>query len=300
LYPNHSLADLKSLSDKLTRPLVTDVDKFRAIYSWVCTNIENDYELYVQNKSRREKLQDRPEELKQWNQKINHRFFQKLLHEHKTVCTGYAYLVKELAFHAGLTCRIINGYGRTIESNIGGSGIANHSWNAIQLNNQWYLCDATWSSGAIDPEQKKFIKQFNDAYFLTPPSLFVRNHYPLDSTWILVPDKPTLREFLDAPLIYNKLITYKVLPIFPKTFQVAAIKGKKFTFSFIRESDLKIEKVELRIIQGTTPISVYPQLYKDASGLYTIDYVFSRKGPYIVHLLFNDDYVFTYSVKVSN
>ena len=116
LYPGHSLTGLKSLADKLTKPFSTDTDKFRAIYRWVCNNIENDYGLYVKNKSRREKLQNRPEELKQWNKKLSPLFFQKLLREHKTVCTGYAYLVRELSFLAGLSCKIIDGYGRTAES----------------------------------------------------------------------------------------------------------------------------------------------------------------------------------------
>lgn len=216
LYPKHSLANLKSLADKLTQPFTTDIDKFRAIYSWVCTNIENDYGLYEKNTSRRKKLKDRPKELQQWNKKVNPRFFQKLVRQHQTVCTGYAYLVQELSFHAGLTCRIIDGYGRTSKTNVGGPGIANHSWNAIQLTDQWYLCDATWSSGAIDTEQKKFIQQFDDAYFLTPPSLFALNHYPLDSTWLLLKDKPTLQEFLHAPLVTKLPCIIKSYPSFQR------------------------------------------------------------------------------------
>lgn len=299
LYPRHSLVNLKNLADKLTKPLSTDTDKFRAIYRWVCDNIENDYGLYVKNRSRREKLQYRPEELKQWNKQLNPLFFQKLLREHKTICTGYAYLLRELAFLAGLHCQIIDGYGRTAESNIGGPGIANHSWNAILLDNEWHLCDATWSSGFIDPAQKKFIKQFNNAYFLTPPSLFVRNHYPLDSTWILLKDKPTLQEFLNGPLIYKRSIQYQVLPIFPRTFRVEAKKGSHFTFRFIKESKLKIEKVELQLVEQSRSTSAYPIAYEDSNGLYTIDYVFTHKGSYVVHVLLNDDYVLTYTVEVS-
>ena len=34
-----------------------------------------------------------------------------------------------------------------MQANVGGTGVANHSWNAVQLNSNWYLCDATWSSG---------------------------------------------------------------------------------------------------------------------------------------------------------
>jgi hypothetical protein len=299
LYPNHSLANLKSLSDKLTQPFASDFDKFRAIFSWVSNNIENDYGLYVKNKAKREQLRDQPDALRQWNQKLIPQFFHKLLHEHKTVCTGYAYLVKELALHAGLTCKIIDGYGRTADSNIGGTGIANHSWNAVQLGSQWYLCDATWSGGAIDPKQKKFIKHFSDAYFLTPPSLFGLNHYPLDTTWLLLQEKPTLAEFLNGPLVYKSSIGYGVLPIYPKTFHAEALKGETTTFRFSRESNLEIKQVEFRIVQGGAVTSVSPAIYQDAGGMNYFDYVFTRKGSWVVHLLINDEYVLTYSVRVS-
>ncbi|MBA4058197.1 MAG: hypothetical protein C0490_26005, partial [Marivirga sp.] len=166
LYPNYSLKDLRNLANKLTIPLSTEEEKFRAIYFWICNNIENDYEYYVTNKHKREKLHNDPDALKEWNRKFSVLVFNKLLSEQKTVCSGYAYLFKELAFHAGLSCVIIDGYGRTAEANIGGPGIANHSWNAIQLNKKWYLCDATWSSGAIDTQNGSFVKRFDDAYFL--------------------------------------------------------------------------------------------------------------------------------------
>jgi hypothetical protein len=145
--------------------------------------------------------------------------------------------------------------------NPGGSGIANHSWNAIYPDDEWHLCDATWSGGFIAPEQKNFIKQFNDAYFLTSPALFALNHHPLDSAWILLKDKPTLQAFLNGPLVYKSAVHYKVLPIFPKTFHIEAIKGKNITFRFMKESNLKIEKVEFRIVQQTTSASAYPITY---------------------------------------
>ncbi|MDJ1491807.1 transglutaminase domain-containing protein [Cytophagaceae bacterium DM2B3-1] len=300
LYPNHSLINLKELADKLTNPLDTDVDKFRAIFRWVCDNIESDYSFYVKNKAKREKLNDKPEELEQWNTQSNPYFFRRLLHDHKTICSGYAYLVKELCFQAGITCKIIDGYGRTVDANIGGTGIPNHSWNAVYLANQWYLCDATWSSGVIDSEQKQFISQFDEAYFLAPPALFVRNHYPLDTAWTFLKEKPTLHQFLNGPLIYKKLFPYNASPVYPETFTAIATKGEKFSFRFNKGSGLEIKKVELQLVQGSRTISVYPKLYTDTEGLTTIDYVFAHKGTYVVHILFNGDYVFTYTVTVSS
>ena len=63
------------------------------------------------------------------------------------MCTGYAYLIKEMCFIADLDCEIIDGYARAFDANVNGLESLNHSWNAVKLNNKWYLCDATWSSG---------------------------------------------------------------------------------------------------------------------------------------------------------
>jgi hypothetical protein len=295
LYPGHSLSDLKLLSDKLTTPLSTDVEKFRAIYRWVCNNIDNDYTLYSRNKHKRENLKD-ADELKKWNTKISVKVFRTLLEKHRTVCTGYAYLVKELAHHAGIRVEIIDGYGRTAVSNIGGAGIPNHTWNAVQLGNKWYLCDATWSSGAIDINKGVFVKAYNDSYFLSEPSSFIRNHYPLDTAWILMDRKPTLETFLHRPLIYSAIFPFKIDQLFPETFAITTPRRQAVTFRFTKQSSKPLEKVELNIDGRTETANA--GLYQDVDGRYCIDHTFRSKGKYVVHILFDGNHAFTYTVKV--
>lgn len=106
LYSKHSLKDLKNLADKLTKSLPTQEEKFRAIYRWICNNIEYDYELFLKNKQKKEKL-TRSDEVSAWNKRFSSRVFQNLRDKHQTICSGYAYLLKELAYHAGLFCVII-------------------------------------------------------------------------------------------------------------------------------------------------------------------------------------------------
>src|SRR5690349_2541243 len=121
LFPNHSVDNLGSLSFKLTSPLLTEVEKFRAIYTWVCLNIKSDYTLHQQNQSTRKKLKD-PTELEKWNREFNKVVFKKLLKNKSTVCTGYAYLVRELAYYAGIRSVIVDGYGRNVAANVEGPG----------------------------------------------------------------------------------------------------------------------------------------------------------------------------------
>ena len=145
-----SLKNLPLLAHKLTHNLPTKVEKFRAIYFWVCHNIKGDYSQYIKVASKRKKLKDNTAEFLKWNSAYKKVMFKKLLKHKRTMCTGYAYLIKELCFLANIECEIVDGYGRTVDENINTLETANHSWNAVKLNNKWYLCDATWASGYTD------------------------------------------------------------------------------------------------------------------------------------------------------
>ena len=295
LYPKHSLNNLVALAYKLTERLTTDVEKFRAIYRWTCANIGYDPVLYQKNQQQRKKLKD-PEALRQWYQKASAMMFETLLRKHRTICTGYAYLVRELARHAGLKCEIIDGYGRNSISNVGGMGTPSHQWNAVQLNGKWYLCDATWSSGSVLTPMGWYAKDYNDSYFLMAPELFVRNHYPLDTAWVLLANKPTLDEFLNRPLIYSKLLALKTTALMPETFEITAPKKAPVTLQFNAGHRQPMENISLTI-QGGAEIT-FPPLQPDPSGFYSIGHTFSSRGTYVMHVSQNKQYLFSYKVKV--
>jgi hypothetical protein len=292
----HSLKNIDLLSHKLTDNLDTDVEKFRAIYTWVCDNISYDYNSFAVNKQQRSKLTD-PKELAAWNKKIRVTIYKNLLKDRKTVCTGYAYLVKELAARAGINCVIVDGYGRNSQANVRGPGQPNHSWNAVRLNNKWYLCDPTWSSGAYDAQLNLFIKQYNDSYFLADPALFIRNHYPLDSSWTLTSYNITLEEFLKRPLAYNTIYKHNLNRVSPNTFDIEVKKGEAARFSLGNENGLQESRIELSI--GRSGMVVAPTNVSQVSdGLYLFDYTFHTKGKQMMHVLVDGEYAYTYSVNV--
>lgn len=295
LYPMHPLNDLKILSDKLTRPLTTDVEKFRSIFKWVCTNTQSDYILFKQSHKNRSKLSG--EALMKWEKEFSVRVFSVLVNEHRTICSGYAYLVKELAFHAGLKCKIVNGYGRSAHSNVGGKGFANHSWNAVQLNNKWYLSDPTWSSGMFDLQEGKFMGKFDDAYFLADPGIFARSHYPLDTSWLLMDDKPTLEDFLNGPLVYIGAFQFRLSPLFPDQFFLKITKGSKISFQFSNTDGKKLADTSLYIERLKTR-DPFVTLQMGNELIYSADHTFSSKGQYAVHIVMDGAPVISYNVRV--
>jgi hypothetical protein len=91
LYPQHPLKDLRSLAYKLTIPFSDSLAKFRAIYKWVCANIQNDYPSFIINKAKREKWYDQPSRFDAWNKEFSKGAIHKLLtqnHLHRVCLSG--------------------------------------------------------------------------------------------------------------------------------------------------------------------------------------------------------------------
>lgn len=191
-HAGEALYNLPRLVHGLTAPLNTDVERFRAIYYWICHNIRGEYYMMHKNTGKRKQFKDDPEELSKWNDAFKKEVFAKLLQDKETLCTGYAYLVKEMSNLAGLECEIIYGYGPTNKVTFEDLDAPNHSWNAVKLDGKWYLSDATWSSGIIDMASFMFEFRYDDSFFLMEPVEFVKKHKPVAERWTLLQQQADL------------------------------------------------------------------------------------------------------------
>ena len=86
IHKGESLMNLPVLVYNLTAPLDTDVEKFRAIYTWISSNIENDYSSYVKIRNKRKRLVNNRQAFLDWNNNITPIVFDRLLNERKTAC----------------------------------------------------------------------------------------------------------------------------------------------------------------------------------------------------------------------
>jgi hypothetical protein len=118
----------------------------------------------------------------------------------------------------------------------------------------------------------------------------------MDSAWLLLDTKPTLKEFLNGPLIYSAIYDFGISKVFPETFEITTGKNDTVNFRFNNNSNKIIEKVQLQIKGPNKMDSVEPQLYQDSTGLYCVDHVFKTKGTHTVHILVNGSFAFTYNV----
>lgn len=291
------LYDLSNLSFKLTQSLDNDIEKFRAIYIWVCTNIVNDNSVYEKNAKYRNKYKNDSIKLFEWNKKISKETFQNLLRHKKTVCSGYAYLIKELSNLANIKCEIINGFGKTSSTNLTLKSLPNHSWNAVELNSKWYICDATWASGYYDPNINSFIFDYNDGYFLTNPSEFILTHLPLNKKWTLLSSDLSLEDFINFPLVYPEAFKNKIFPVSPKKSHLYTVCDSEISFQFSNNKQIDKSKLSIEIVTKNYKTNHYPNI-KFNSNNFNFLYTFKEKGNYDLHIKYDDKYLITYVIDV--
>ena len=77
-----------------------------------------------------------------------------------------------------------------------GANAFRHSWNSVNVYNQWYLVDCDWSARyytSKDLRVENLRYTLNTFYFLTEPSRFIFTHLPDEAKW----------QLLDTPITYS-------------------------------------------------------------------------------------------------
>ena len=297
-YRDADLTNLPELVRNLTDGLETDVERFRAIYLWTCQNIKNDYGLYAKNKRKRERFSEDTLKLEAWNEKFKKKIFKTLLKRKRTICTGYAYMVASLCQLVNIKCVIVNGFAKPSSGNSEDLKDPNHSWNAVKLNNKWYLCDPTWASGVQDVKTGRFQFNYNDGLFLASPQLFAINHFPLEEQWFLSEDKPTFEDFVLSPILYND--AYTLLEAHQNPTKLINEVTENYTANFKYELKDKINPndISMLIDNGFTKSTLNIDASNIEDNTLIIDYTFNKRGQYDMHLIYKDSYIATYVFKV--
>lgn len=121
-----------------------------------------------------------------------------VLRSRSSVCEGYARLGEALGTAMGLEIQVVSGwskgYGYTTGQRF--DGPTNHAWNAVRVDGAWRLMDPTWGAGYLD-QQMRFVRRFQEHYFLTAPEAFVFDHLPQDPRWQLLERPVSAEEYVD-------------------------------------------------------------------------------------------------------
>ena len=159
-----TLADFNNFLKKNTSDF-NEVETAWLAFRWMSCNIEYDIGGYLSNK----KVDTSAEGT---------------FKSGKTVCSGYTKLCSSISNSLGIEIVAITGYVKGFGCNPETHYTkTNHEWNAVKLNNSWYLMDPTWGAGGV--LNNKFNKSYHDCYFCSRPEYLIRCHFPIDPKWQL-------------------------------------------------------------------------------------------------------------------
>ena len=167
--PKNPYPTPEALAKALCKDLKSDHEKARALFSWLADNIRYD-RAALEGASPEPTLKDYEDKL-----------IKQAYRNKKGVCMHYSLLYKRMADAVGLECQYIGGYSKGSVRGDWGS----HAWNAVKIDGEWKLLDATWGAGYFD-DNNKFRKSFQAGYFFTPPRIFALDHLPDDEKWQLL------------------------------------------------------------------------------------------------------------------
>ncbi|MCR8558976.1 hypothetical protein KXD93_15065 [Mucilaginibacter sp. BJC16-A38] len=294
--------DIYRLTKELTNPFPEEMLKVRAIFRWITENISYDFKFYNKYpyKGKEPKTytcKDDGEDCDIKRKVWETGYINKVLDKKKAVCEGYAMLFKKMCEIAGIEAEMIPGYIRTEYYQVGTVGTLDHAWNAVKINGNYYLLDATWAAGGCakndDEKLISFRKQFDDYYWLTPADEFARNHFPEDAKWVLLPhytkENFSSNPYYSADEIANiKLITPPSGVITPKRGDTIHFK-LKYAGDF---HDLQINSNAFR-----NPEIWYWDYITKRKRARRQDTLAIKKQQYVKYKQRNDIYEFDYVVK---
>jgi len=175
------------------------IDRIWIIYYWIAQNIRYDIDADFNSHNRHQKAED-------------------VFRTGKSTCEGYASLFKTLCDILHIPCEKINGYAKDYSFKIAQPIFSNinHTWNAIQLNNNyWYLIDSAWGTGYIDGNHE-YKKDLKPHYFLTHPEHMIYNHLPEESRWQLLKKPITMDDYIHLPHVHSYYFIFGLNIISPR------------------------------------------------------------------------------------
>ena len=288
-----------SLASLINAHFPAPVERVRAIYTWITAHINYNTAIYRPWAARYDYSPDPLDTAAVWPSG-DEMAARKVMRKRLAVCDGYARLFKVLCDYAGVECRVVQGFARGVGSN---RFRTNHSWNAVKVDSAWGLVDVTWASGYLDVGND-YVQKQNDHYFLTPPDIFLRDHYPEDLFWTLLPQPSAPSEFGKSPFMSRNYNRYEFDGFHPQSGLVEANVGDTLVFTLRLKNMERAKRTGNDPFNDTANFSLWPSSIfiapaeeKKNTVVYT--YVV-QPSPEWVHLLFNNDVVVRYRLRLNN
>ena len=217
------------------------IEKARMIYVWLTDNISYDSKAY---------------NLKNIGDNSPSTVFK----TKKAVCAGFANLYTDLGEKLGLEIETISGVakGYEFEENVSDDleESINHAWNAIRIDGEWRVFDATWGEGYGMSNKKgklESAKKFDETWFNVNPVNALFTHFPMDMNKQYINNPVRFDSFLSLPYLIPSAFNSGWLN--PQEILVKQTENKKIDIPefYNPSNDLKLTAPKERILKKGKP-----------------------------------------------
>ena len=208
-YPK-KFRSIEQFAQRIESDFKINIDKTRAAYFWISNHISYDFKIFAEKGSAYKVIEyDTESEYREKQLQQELKYAEYCLKKQKAVCEGYSQLLRFTLKELNIPCEVIVGTVKNSYREIGKlKRSSNHAWNAVKIDNQWQLIDATWSTGNRPRSPLEF--HFDDTYFLTPPELFILDHFPMKKESQLLDEPMDRADFFMLPKIYYPFFKSKI------------------------------------------------------------------------------------------
>jgi len=257
-FPKRKYKAVSDIALPLTDSLYTEHEKFRAIFRWITENIE--YNKAAASAADADKV----------------------IRKNKAVCQGFANLLQDLCSRVGINCKVVVGYTKTDVTDINRKlKKTDHAWNIVLLYNQPYLVDVTWATSKYNVVSRKFEKDFDEHYFLTPPEKFILDHLPENKEDQLLNMPISKKQFSRSPLLYADYFHLGIESIYPKKGTIKHRINNDFVFQFTSSGKIESAHILMDAEKFMKPVELKNNTFKfkfDDVGLHELTVYLNGKA----------------------
>ena len=200
---------------------------------------------------------------------------------------GFTSLFNYIATYLNIKVVTISGKIKTFSDDIKkeAAKTVNGYWNAIYINNTYYLLDTVSGGGFCLSGYQKINRDF---YFGTKPEFFIRIFFPNDDKWQLLNKKISLQTFESWPFVHDRFYLFGFDTVSPDTNFIDVSNGQKLIITFNKENIfmfvVKFQNYEGEFVRYEKNINI-----SNGKVEITFDGEFTSKNYHSVLVFFKND-----------
>lgn len=170
---------------------------------------------------------------------------------------GFSRLFSLMCGYADITSMVITGKTNRYYLD-GGKIVAAHFWNAVYINNKWYIVDTAEDAKAIE---------YSDRELFIAPEAKIIKHLPEDDRYQFLENPVENEEFTSRPLFEQSLVKFGIKPLGGFELKTTEYEKTGGETVLTKRRDVFTLAGEILTLRFTKPDNVYFQtVLRDAAG----------------------------------